>query len=352
MALCICWDAGFRPQWLRAETSSQLTDNSVQVRVGDGAFDPKHQKVLAYNADGVRLKLIPNPKQLSLEITPITRPNYTVMLPVEMVQVNLIRTVQARRVAVIGMINGSVFEVVVIDLPLAKITDRVFCMAASISPDGHFLAFVKFFPPHFVDGVEAHYMLYDFTKSAQQNRPLKAKLSDPATVGVTIYPPNIRNSEGDNTNLNPSNIHMLASEELSWNPDSRSLLFADSYHDEYSLVFAQVDSTKNGVQLSRFTLDKGLICGAIESPAHCYLHVAQINFGKHSAEFEARVTRMNGGTGFTKTVVVNRNEFLAVGDVPFSAVNLLWRLQTRGRNAGTSMITHTGRAASRWRGDA
>lgn len=197
----------------------QDTDNrKPQVIPPVTTFDPARQRMLSYSDEAVDVVLKVGKERDSLLIsTRATGKETKVDLPEEMVQVNEIRGVVNSKLAVSGMVNGSGSEVAIVDLAQAKITDKFLCYNPSIAPDGRFIAFVKFYPAHFSEGTEDHYMVYDISKSPRENRPSSVSADDWKVVGDCIYPLGTGNEDFDNLRRPMGGEH-----------ESRSTFFWDS----------------------------------------------------------------------------------------------------------------------------
>ncbi len=126
------------------------------------------------------------------------------------------------RLVVFGDVGGAMAVYIVGKAP-ARAQDRFLAYTPAISPDERWIAFVKFFPLHGVDG-SAQYMLYDLSKSAAQNRP--GQPSELGDVGAVIYPQGQENFPGSNIDVPPSEQHFFPV-RLYWAPDSRANAFLD-----------------------------------------------------------------------------------------------------------------------------
>lgn len=109
----------------------------------------------------------------------ITRPGkrpVSVSIPNEVVQINSIIRASGNQVALIGMSNGSVYDVVLIDVLQNRIVDQFLAFRPAPSPDGRFIAFIKFYPPHgyspdfYPAGPSDFVMIYDTTLGPSGNR--------------------------------------------------------------------------------------------------------------------------------------------------------------------------------------
>jgi hypothetical protein len=176
-----CWVLG------RAQNSPKkpLPPPAVPVQ----KFDLSHQQSVTYSDDEVQAVTTTSQDLISVRITErSTGGERLVKLPVELTQVDEIRKGVANKLIVGGMVNGSGAEVVVIDLGSYKVIDKFLCYLPSLSSDGRYIAFVKFYPPHFAEGTDDHYMLYDVAKAPVENRPTDIPSDDWKTVGKCIYP--------------------------------------------------------------------------------------------------------------------------------------------------------------------
>ncbi len=163
-------------------------------------------------------------------------------LPPEMAQVDKVSRVMKNKLAIIGRVSSSFWEIAVICLSSGKLCDSFDALLPFISPDGRYLAFIKPYPLHFVRGVEDHFMIYDFSKSASENRPRQAPGS--TNVGAAIFPIDVGNEDADNINVD--NPYRSASPDiLFWSPDSKKLAFAIMVNGDTSLVLATFHSDES-----------------------------------------------------------------------------------------------------------
>jgi len=90
----------------------------------------------------------------------------------------------------------------------------------SLSPDQRWIAYVKFFPLHGVDGSE-QLILYDLSRNAGQNRA-----DDPGedlSPGAAIFPPGHANFPGSNIDLPQDQRHFLVKIYLTPQASSRKI---------------------------------------------------------------------------------------------------------------------------------
>lgn len=138
------------------------------------------------NRDAGRLQLLTPGAQGR----PSTRLPQSVMATIESAHLYGGRTL----VVIGGTGHIAVREVLVFDTLASRPVDRFIAMSPVVSPDGRFLAYARFFPEHFVEGIEFQYRLYDLDRPREQNQPAVA-------LGVTgaepIPPPDDADDTGD-----------------------------------------------------------------------------------------------------------------------------------------------------------
>ena len=136
---------------------------------------------------------------LKLSIVQRSKPQTESLLPREIAQVNEILRGPSNRAIVTGMVNGDVSAVAILDMTAMRVADFFLAYEPHVAPTGRYVAFIKFYPPHGVEGADNRYLLYDVAQTPRANRLPNIGLSDMADVGVTVYPVGTANREGDNT---------------------------------------------------------------------------------------------------------------------------------------------------------
>ena len=259
-----------------------LQDQQVFSKVADEAggpvlFDPTHQKPIRYEDNTVEIAAVAKAGKLALEVENKEVPGKRVLqMPEDLAQVNEIRRVQDGKATVIGMVNGDVWEVVIVDLGHVTLSDRFLCYEPAVSPDGQYVSFVKFFPPHGGDDPEYHYMLYDLSKDADANRPPGIPPTNWKTVGVTVYPTGVGNREFDTLRHPAPAAHMLSSEGFFWNPAGESFVFADEYNGRISVVVVSINSQRLATTRVASAAE---LCGDASPSAGCSFRLVKVEFG-------------------------------------------------------------------------
>ncbi|MGH9644153.1 MAG: hypothetical protein ACRD3Q_17245 [Terriglobales bacterium] len=202
-----------------------------------------------------------------------------------MAQVNEILEASPTKAIIVGMLNGDSWVFAVLDLLAYRVVDTVWCYEPTISPDGRYIAFIKFFPTHFVYDVDDHYMLYDTRLSPMQNRPpgtssAAGELFLAINAGTPVYPPGIGNKDGDNTGVAPEDAHQIACQSFFWWQDSTGYVFADRYKGELYLVKVEVPPTTGNPAVSRAQITQFELCGRL-AKAKCYVNLVAIQFQPH-----------------------------------------------------------------------
>jgi hypothetical protein len=251
---------------LTVAQQSQPTDRTTvshgpsRLRPDEGLFNPDHEKALSYRDGEIVITLVNGKKNLAVEIETASQPKGRVELPSEIVQVNEIRWTQSGKAIVIGMVNGSVFEIVVLNTHPISIADSFLAYAPTVSPDGRFIAFVKFYSAHFVERTDDHYLLYDVSRSARENRAPSVSVADHTSVGIPVYP-HVANQDGDNSGIPEQQLHHMLAQTFFWRSDSLRYTFADDYAGEWDVL---VISTTDGLpSTSKVTVGRNEVCAPL-----------------------------------------------------------------------------------------
>jgi hypothetical protein len=152
---------------------------------------------------------------------------------------------------------GHATAVYVVDKARASVVDAFWAYYPAMSPDQRWIAYVKFYPLHGVEGSD-ECMVYDLTKTPVQNRPADEP-NETIDVGGVIFPPGHRNFPGSNTQI-PAGQRHLGGTRLYWAADSRAILFEDRAASGPGVVLVTLDE-KGAPSASRRLLTTGEICG-------------------------------------------------------------------------------------------
>jgi hypothetical protein len=139
------------------------------------------------------------------------------------------------RAAVVGDVRWDVQAFTMFDPTNAKVLGQAFCRAPALSPDGRTLAFVRFFPEHFVprDQQTAVYAVLDL--SGEVGEAISSSRDD---VGDIVYP---LSSPGPGAKTD-ADIHILDG-QVHW-LSSTSFTFTDDFHG----LASDVVVTKQGAR--------------------------------------------------------------------------------------------------------
>jgi len=279
----LAWLLLFPPVFFLGAAEAQQPPSGREDLTGPlQVFDPAHQKPLSYSDRAVQITLVAGPQGQSLRIrNSKTKEEKTVPLPQELAQADEIRAARNGNLVVRGMVNGAVSEIAIINIIKLTIYDKFVCYLPSISPDGQYVAFIKFYPAHFSNGAEDHYMLYDLGKSPSLNRPAHVPPDDWQNVGRAIYPIGVGNRPGDTTGIPEDARHGSAS-RLFWIPNGRELFFADRVNSRGQIELLLADIGAEGdVTMRRAEQEVGPLCSILKDPAvaqSCSLLVREAEF--------------------------------------------------------------------------
>jgi len=274
-------------------------------------YDPVHQKPVSLNDSGVTIILqqgdpqnyFTDPDKLIVSTPSETS---TISLPGDIGQVDSISRLGDSQVAVLGMVNGSVSEVVVVNWKTGLIVDEFLCYLPAVSPDGQKIAFIKFYPPHGNEFPPTdHFMVYEPAKGPGSNRPIDVATRDHINVGTTIYPPNERNHESDNVGRFAGETYAAAS-RLYWTVNGKSLLFGVRSGTEFSIVWVTFPST-GSPEVKIDDLGTSHLCSTPQ-PA-CLVVGSDIDAGGDDGPVSVRLTSVAGKTELRR---LPASEFLSV----------------------------------------
>jgi len=238
------------------ENQNAQSDSVTRLQGSDTLFDPNRTRLIYFRNNEVLIALTREKKSLAVNIETTSGFKGLVELPPEIAQVNEIRGSRKDQAIVIGMVNGSAFEAVILNTRTGSITDRFFAYSPTVSPDGQFVAFVKFYPSHFVQGTDDHYVLYDSFRSPIENRSNNVSVNDYTNVGLPVYPRGV-NRDGDNTGVPEQNQHHMMAQRFFWQSDSKRYAFADEQGGQLKVLVVSVGST---IKTRTCVIQRGDIC--------------------------------------------------------------------------------------------
>src|SRR2546422_3435616 len=249
--------------WTRAANGRALhpqvndTGHSKHVeRSYEKPFDPSHQ-TLSTSTKEVRIALkrrepctrCPGGSRFIFEVTNKRQGTKSeFVLENETSQVDEVHILSPSKTAVIGRVLSSTSIVNVVDNETGRLIDSFYCFSPTLSENKRFIAYVKVFPAHFVEGVSAEYLVYDFTRIPQENRYSEVSLDNRIDVGLPIFPPGSLNRPGDNVAVEETQRHMLASSGFFWSRDSKKIAFADRSNGKNSVAVVDIYA---GVETAR-----------------------------------------------------------------------------------------------------
>ena len=170
------------------------------------------------------------------------------------VQVDEIDLVNETRALIMVRASADSPVATIVELPSGKVVDHFYCFLAALSPDHHFLAFVKSFPGHPGPVAISHeYIVYDLTRSGEYNRP-QSKPGVKYDAGWVVYPPEATNAVGENILPEGSPYHVWSSRGLFW-LDDVTLTFADFFQGENLLVAANLSRGAGNPEVRTLNLD-------------------------------------------------------------------------------------------------
>ncbi|MGC2108551.1 MAG: hypothetical protein WA655_03480 [Candidatus Korobacteraceae bacterium] len=259
---------------------ADLGSGGTQVRLSQPITGTAPPKLPSYRDDEITVESRKDDNSIVLSITSDHGQKKDVPLPAGIIQIQEIRR-YADRLIVVGDIAAAASQVVIINVNNSTVADSFLDFYPVISPDGRFIAFVKWFLPHFNTGPgvpEDHEMLYDMTKSALGNRPAGVAPDDDINVGFNVYPGN-GNKDGDN--YVPERLAHTLRGGTFWSPNSTKLVFPDEAQSSLKLVLVTVPGPNTGAapSTSILPLDNTGLCPATPWPNnYCAADMYQVKF--------------------------------------------------------------------------
>ena len=201
-------------------------------------YDPVNQRLLEVRRGDLTVTLAGKSESFRLILRRNTEVPQSVALSSRFEQVNDLRWSPDGRLLVQGMFNSSGDAVAVVNPVTLSVDDEFLGYGVTPSPDGRYVAFVKFFPAHGVDGVEHRIRLYDLAESPALNRPIQSRVEGAEfEVGTPIYPLLSNEGKRANTEISATDAYHLVS-EFRWSSDSTRFSFGVEHgaHELYVVV--------------------------------------------------------------------------------------------------------------------
>jgi len=263
-------------------------------------YDPANQRPLEVRRGDLAVSLAGKSEKFSLTVTRGPAATQSVALSDRFEQVNNLRWSPDGRLLVHGMFNSSGDVVAVVNLATLTIDDELFGYGVTPSPDGRYLALVRFFPAHGVEGVEHRVRLYDLTESPAQNRPIHSQLEGAEfEVGTPIYP--LLSDEGKraNTGVPDADAYLLVS-DFRWSSDSTRFSFGMEHggHELYVVVAYPNRSVVASANISRACVYD---CQS--------LRIENVEFSKAGVEIE--IVGFANKNGQKKRLTIPEREFVS-----------------------------------------
>src|ERR1035437_218202 len=222
-------------------------------------------------------------ERLTLSLIAPNEPTRSVTLPDEIDAVDTVAQVYGSKIAVIGEVSSSGKEVVIMDSnnqEQVKPVDTFLCYQPTISPNGEYVAFTRFFPGHFVTAQQASNcaMLYDVQGAAVSNQ-INAPEDEDNDLGQLLYPKDSHcRGEQAEARKGHRTTHFFMFDHYFWSQDSSKVLFLDEQYpmsdSRAGLLFVLVDVSSKPPRVSVLASD---IC-ATESGNSCLVRLNGVHF--------------------------------------------------------------------------
>lgn len=225
----------------------------IQEKADDKSFAPTNPPPVSYRDRDFSLLPQYAGEQIFLQIVGQTSAPILVELPHIMAQLSEVRPVYGGRIAVTGLGNSAVSVVAIIDQKKGTVIDTFWCYKPAISPDGRWIVFQKFFPPHFAEIIDTDFRVYDVSLDARGNRYGMEHMSE-IEVGTVVYPLSAPET-GDF-----KSIDYVMAYNFVWWPQSNQYIFADE-GKIFNLVLVKLRKNGKGWDTFIYDLNKdGAIC--------------------------------------------------------------------------------------------
>ncbi len=216
----------------------------------------KQPEIYWHDTD-MSLDLDASTKDWSIVVQQGSNPAERVPLPDSLVleQVYAIHRAPQNHAVLLADLSAGAQFVGIIGTSPAKLLDSFWSSATpSLSPDNHYVLFVRFYPMHGADNYDDQYRLYDVLGTRSSNWPDRPAQDGPPNLpanyddtlaGVPVYPLKAGELGRDNTNVEDGQVHQKASKFI-WSVDSSKVVFADVQGGVISLVVVSMPIGGNG----------------------------------------------------------------------------------------------------------
>jgi hypothetical protein len=196
----------------------------------------------------------------------------------ETAQIDEVDLISPARVLVLGRLAANAPMANVLELPSGRVVDHFMCFMPAVSPSHHFLAFLKSFPGHPGPAmISAEYLVYDLTRSPDDNRPrLSSGISD---AGWPVYPLGATNAPGSSVVPQGEPYHSWTSQGLFW-IGSDKLTFADLFEGHNRLVLVDLSGGIRDLRVHSVDLEPSQFVDL----SQCKQSFSQSDFEKLSQE--------------------------------------------------------------------
>jgi hypothetical protein len=288
-------------QLLWIACSGWLANLHAATQIGsDRPYDPQHQPAIQTQRAGVTTSLVGKPTALGLKLVGNGSGERLLSLPATLVQVDSLSWFGDDRLTVLGMANSSISAIVVVDVHQAKVIDYFLGLDPVISPDGRYIAFVRFYPSHGIESAEDRVRIYDLAQSASSNRPVKSPGAAPSMeVGRPVYPLLPDEAARFNTDRPEEDAYHRIS-DFEWSSDSRSFAFGMTHgaHEMDVVLGSPADDTVSTASVSS---ECGSSCES--------LRITKIQFS--ATGIAMQLNGVGDRVGRRKDLVIKRSEFSA-----------------------------------------
>jgi hypothetical protein len=219
---------------------------------------------------------------------------------------------------VCGAAGGRLFvyqvpHIVIIDIQKAAVVDNFPAYHPSVSPDGKWIVYQKYYPRSTELPASSVYMRYDLSKTAAGNRPLG--MDDQSlsgldfNVGTTIYPAVLKDEDGDNVGLVKKQRHQMR-QGFFWSSDSKAVVFIDEIQRKEFVVMIQFgeDGTTTPYATPFPKVEACIGTGKITGMTEIYL--SGVDFGPEQKTDRVIMLSFKAEGGCApKSVPLHRNSF-------------------------------------------